>query len=132
MKTDNKESQVSFARARLTAKILTGEYKDKLPIQLQLVKDLGVSRTVLRDALRMMQYLNMLTTNTKDGTRIKPQSEWLILVPKNHYNFNQEVHDVLNSFMGIYSIYGWDGDPAYILASEILETMNKVKGSDLE
>ena len=49
-----------------------------LPPSDQLAKELGVSRTALREAVAVLIYLNVLAPKPKLGTKILPESSWLL------------------------------------------------------
>lgn len=54
----------------------------KLPPQEDLSKQFGVSRTVLREALAKLEFLNVLTPRPKTGTVINPASKWKVTNPE--------------------------------------------------
>ncbi len=55
-------------------KIEDGELKagDKLPTERELVEQLGVSRTSIREALRAMELLGVIESRVSEGTFVKP------------------------------------------------------------
>lgn len=57
-----------------TKKIESGELKagDKLPTERELVEQLGVSRTSVREALRAMELVGLIESKVGEGTFIKP------------------------------------------------------------
>lgn len=50
-----------------------------IPPQEQLAIQFDVSRTVLREALSKLEYLNMITVQPKVGSRINPSTEWRVI-----------------------------------------------------
>lgn len=46
-----------------------------------LVEELGVSRSVIREAFRILGAKGMIRSRTSDGTRVQPRSEWRLLDP---------------------------------------------------
>ena len=47
--------------------------------ELQLCRDLGVSRTVLREAVKVLAAKGLVEVRPKTGMRIKPRSEWTLI-----------------------------------------------------
>jgi DNA-binding FadR family transcriptional regulator len=47
-----------------------------LPDQLDLAVQLGVSRTVLREALSRLTLLNVITMRPRAGTKVNPAGRW--------------------------------------------------------
>ena len=58
--------------------ILTGRYPagSSLPPEPVLCEELGVSRTVVRDAIKSLVAKGLVITGPKVGTRVLPQDEW--------------------------------------------------------
>jgi GntR family transcriptional regulator, galactonate operon transcriptional repressor len=54
---------------------------DPLPPEDQLISDLAVSRTVLREAVRVLAAKGLVDARPKIGTRVRPRAEWNILDP---------------------------------------------------
>lgn len=52
-----------------------------LPDEEALGAELGVSRTVLREAIKVLAAKGLVETRPKTGTRIRPQTEWNLLDP---------------------------------------------------
>ncbi len=50
-----------------------------LPPQEELSKALGVSRTVLREALSRLEYLKVISVRPKIGTKINHSNDWLVV-----------------------------------------------------
>jgi DNA-binding FadR family transcriptional regulator len=64
-------------------RIMNGAYAPQTPIptEPQLMSELDVSRTVLREAIKILAAKGLLETRTKRGTRVRPRSEWNLLDP---------------------------------------------------
>jgi GntR family galactonate operon transcriptional repressor len=54
---------------------------DQLPPEDQLISDLAVSRTVLREAVRVLAAKGLVEARPKIGTRVRSRAEWNILDP---------------------------------------------------
>lgn len=65
----------------LGLRIVGGEFGagDLLPAQPVLSQELGVSRNVLREAIKVLARKGLVEVRTKTGTRIRPRSEWSLL-----------------------------------------------------
>ena len=63
--------------------IVSGELRpgDPLPPEDDLTSDLSVSRTVLREAVRVLAAKGLVQARPKTGTRVRERSEWNILDP---------------------------------------------------
>lgn len=63
--------------------IVGGELQpgDPLPPEDELIADLAVSRTVLREAVRVLAAKGLVAARPKTGTRVRPRAEWNILDP---------------------------------------------------
>jgi DNA-binding FadR family transcriptional regulator len=119
-----KQSLVEYAFNAILGRIKSGAWDRGLPPQDVLAKTLKVSRTVVREALAMMIARNMIDVRPKIGTTIKPQTEWLVLVPQGMtLPVTDEVRQVLENFMAIYRCTGWHGDNAYIRAEALLQVL---------
>jgi DNA-binding FadR family transcriptional regulator len=68
---------------RLAAMIIGGErgMGSQLPTEGELCLSMGVSRTVLREAVKTLVAKGMLTTGPRIGTRTLPPPEWNLLDP---------------------------------------------------
>lgn len=51
----------------------------QVPIEMDFVRDAGVSRGAYREALRVVSSKGMLITRTRHGTRVAPRDEWSLL-----------------------------------------------------
>lgn len=57
--------------------IVTGEYRDKpFPIEADIVKHHGVSRSVTREAVKMLAAKGLLGARPKQGTFVRPEEAW--------------------------------------------------------
>lgn len=56
--------------------IVSGRYTESIPPEAQLCEELGVSRTVVREAVKSLAAKNMVVTGPKVGTRVLPWDEW--------------------------------------------------------
>ncbi|MEP7182070.1 MAG: FadR/GntR family transcriptional regulator [Betaproteobacteria bacterium] len=63
---------------RIAAWIVGGRYApgDTLPIEPALGEELAVSRTVVREALKMLAAKGLVVTGPRLGTRVRPRSAW--------------------------------------------------------
>ena len=67
----------------LGARIVRGDFKadEALPVEDALVAQLGVSRTVVREAVKVLAQKNLLQVRTRTGTRVLPAALWNQLDP---------------------------------------------------
>jgi DNA-binding FadR family transcriptional regulator len=63
---------------QIMRRIVEGVYVGKLPPQESLVKELNVSRTLLREAISRLEYVNVVTCKSKTGTDINPSDQWRV------------------------------------------------------
>jgi DNA-binding FadR family transcriptional regulator len=63
---------------RLAMKIVGGAYGmgEALPIEAELCRTLGVGRSTLREAVRVLTSKGLLEVRPRNGTRVRPQSSW--------------------------------------------------------
>ena len=68
----------------IARKILSGELAsgDILPSEIELGEQFGVSRTALREALKLLTSKGLLESRPKIGTRVKERSQWNMLDPQ--------------------------------------------------
>ena len=66
---------------KLGQQILAGEYQagSILPGEMDLAEQFGVSRTAVREAVKMLAAKGMLLPRPRIGTRVMPQSQWNFL-----------------------------------------------------
>lgn len=81
------EIGTSFVRARVLAKlgrrIVSGYYPvgATLPTEAQLCGEFGVSRTALREAVKMLTAKGLVESRQRAGTRVQPAGSWSRLDP---------------------------------------------------
>jgi DNA-binding FadR family transcriptional regulator len=75
----NASSLVSKTLDALMKVIFACEPGQPIPPQDQLSRQFGVSRTVLREALSKLEYLNVISVRPKIGTRVNPPAEWRVI-----------------------------------------------------
>lgn len=81
------ETVTSFVRARVLAtlggRIVSGHYpvSTNLPTEAQLCDEFGVSRTALREAIKMLTAKGLVESRQRAGTRVQPASNWSRLDP---------------------------------------------------
>jgi DNA-binding FadR family transcriptional regulator len=63
--------------------IVCGEYNinESLPSEAVLCEDFGVSRTAVREAVKMLSAKGLISSRQRQGIRILPEEEWNILDP---------------------------------------------------
>ena len=66
---------------KLGQQILAGDYQagSILPGEMELGEQFGVSRTAVREAVKMLAAKGMLLPRPRIGTRVMPQSQWNFL-----------------------------------------------------
>lgn len=65
----------------LGCRIVSGQWLEKLPREVDLITELGVSRSVVREALRTLAAKGLIRSRPMDGTKVQPRSEWRLLDP---------------------------------------------------
>lgn len=68
---------------QLGAAIVTGKYNEDnpFPIEAELCKQLGASRSVLREAVKMLTAKGLLISRPRHGTSVQDESMWNLLDP---------------------------------------------------
>jgi GntR family galactonate operon transcriptional repressor len=68
---------------QLGTRIVSGEWSvgSVVTREADLVEELGVSRSVVREAFRILGAKGMIRSRTSDGTRVTPRSSWRLLDP---------------------------------------------------
>lgn len=71
------------AVAQLGQRIMAGEWQpgESIPREPDLCIELGVSRSIMREAMRILGAKGLVRSRTSDGTRVTPRSEWRLLDP---------------------------------------------------
>jgi DNA-binding FadR family transcriptional regulator len=64
-------------------RIVAGEYKpgDTLPTEPRIQEEFGVSRTAVREAIRLLSAKGLTVSRPKIGTRVRPLADWNMLDP---------------------------------------------------
>jgi DNA-binding FadR family transcriptional regulator len=64
-------------------RILSGELEpgEALPTEAELTGDVAASRTVLREAIKVLAAKRLVLSRPKTGTRVRPRSDWNLLDP---------------------------------------------------
>lgn len=75
----NANSLVSKTLDHLMEVVLATESGHTIPPQDVLSTRFGVSRTVLREALSKLEYLNVISVRPKTGSKVNPPSEWRVI-----------------------------------------------------
>jgi DNA-binding FadR family transcriptional regulator len=67
-----------FVVDELGSRIVRGELRpgEALPVEDDLANDFGVSRTVVREAIKVLAHKRLLKVRTRTGTRVSPGAEW--------------------------------------------------------
>jgi DNA-binding FadR family transcriptional regulator len=67
----------------LGLRILEGTYpaNSALPTEPQLMAELGVSRTLLRETIKILTAKGLVESRTRTGTRVRPHEHWNLLDP---------------------------------------------------
>ena len=59
--------------------IVTGQYANRFPTEAELAKTHGVSRSVTREAMKMIAAKGLLGARPKQGTFVQPEDRWSLL-----------------------------------------------------
>lgn len=83
MRTTHGRSFTHDIVQRLGQEIVCGVYgaKNPFPIEAELCKRLGVSRSVLREAVKMLTTKGLLNARPRQGTWVEPETNWNLLDP---------------------------------------------------
>lgn len=62
-------------------KIVDGEFREggSLPTELELAAELGISRNVLREAIKVLQSKGLIEVRPKTGMQVRPAKDWNLL-----------------------------------------------------
>jgi len=76
-----KRSLFGYAVHELGSRIVRGDFKqgDILPNEADLGRELGASRTVVREAVKSLASKGLIEPRTRVGTRVLPSSQWNLL-----------------------------------------------------
>jgi DNA-binding FadR family transcriptional regulator len=63
--------------------VVTGKYSDQnpFPVEADLCLQYGASRSVLREAVKMLTAKGLLSARPRQGTRVQPEETWNLLDP---------------------------------------------------
>lgn len=63
--------------------IVTGKYSESkpFPVESQLCRDYGASRSILREAVKMLTAKGLLRARPRQGTRVQAEAHWNLLDP---------------------------------------------------
>lgn len=75
----NTNSLVSKTLDRLMEIVFATKPGLLIPPQDQLSKQLSVSRTVIREAISKLEYLNVISVRPKLGSKVNPPAEWRVI-----------------------------------------------------
>lgn len=83
MRTSHGRSLTYDIVQRLGREIVTGVYgaQNPFPIEAELCKRLGASRSVLREAVKMLTTKGLLNARPRQGTWVEPEANWNLLDP---------------------------------------------------
>lgn len=79
----NGRGLLAMVAEEIGLRIMNGAYRPQTPIptEPELMSELDVSRTVLREAIKILAAKGLVESRTKRGTRVRPRSEWNLLDP---------------------------------------------------
>jgi DNA-binding FadR family transcriptional regulator len=82
-RTYAKRSLHSIVAHDLGSRIVSGKLApgDVLPTEAALSESLDVSRTALREAIKILSAKGLIESRPKTGTRVKPRTSWNLLDP---------------------------------------------------
>ena len=82
-KTYRPEPLHAAVARELMARVMGGQYKpgDLLPVEPKLVTEFGVSRTVIREAVRSLNDKGIISVRQGSGMRVEPPDQWSYLDP---------------------------------------------------
>jgi GntR family transcriptional regulator, galactonate operon transcriptional repressor len=74
---------LGHAVADLGCRIVGGEWLpgEAIPREADLCEDMGISRSVVREAFRILGAKGLIRSRTSDGTRVLPRTQWRLLDP---------------------------------------------------
>ena len=75
------EKLSEMVASSLGRRIVSGRYRpgDTLPIEPKIQQEFGVSRTAVREAVRLLSAKGLIASRPKIGTRVRPMAEWNML-----------------------------------------------------
>ncbi len=74
-------AKVSEVLELLGRRIVSGHYPEgaTLPVEAELIRELSVSRTTLREAMKTLVTLGLIEVRTRHGTSVRPRRHWSLL-----------------------------------------------------
>ncbi|MFN3605986.1 MAG: FadR/GntR family transcriptional regulator [Cypionkella sp.] len=84
-------------------RILNGELRpgDQLPAETELLEQTGVSRTTMREAIKLLVSKGLVEAKPKFGTRVRPSTDWSLLDPtvlRWQFDNRSDLHELLLLF----------------------------------
>ncbi|MBE2276081.1 MAG: FadR family transcriptional regulator [Rhodobacteraceae bacterium] len=78
---ETRPAKVAEALEVLGPRIVSGRYAEgsALPIEAELVRELGLSRTPLRETIKTLITLGLIEVRPRLGTRVRPRRDWNLL-----------------------------------------------------
>lgn len=93
------------AVAEMGRRVVTGVWPvgDTIPKESLLIEELQVSRSVVREAIRILSAKGMVRSRTSDGTRVLPRNEWRLLDPDviNWRMLAGDIESLLNDLLNL-------------------------------
>ena len=89
---------IGDAVSELGERIVGGDWApgEALPREADLTEMMGVGRSVVREALRILSAKGLVRSRTSDGTRVTPRDEWRLLDPDvMHWRIQSGDHNAL-------------------------------------
>lgn len=81
MSRDRQENLAEMVASTIGRRIVSGHYKpgDTLPTEPRIQEEFGVSRTAVREAIRLLSAKGLTSSRPKIGTRIRKTCDWNML-----------------------------------------------------
>jgi len=94
-----RRSLTDLAVEQLGQRIVRGDFTHRggLPTEPELSAELGISRNVLREAIKVLTSKGMLEVRPKTGTRVRAQESWNVLDPAVVEWFSLDGRDLQNA-----------------------------------
>jgi GntR family galactonate operon transcriptional repressor len=80
---DRRGSLSDKVAGQIGRRIVSGQYRpgETLPIEPRIQAEFGVSRTAVREAVRLLSAKGLTASRPKVGTRVRPMADWNMLDP---------------------------------------------------
>ena len=80
---DERGSLSEMVAGSIGRRIVSGRFRpgETLPTEPRIQEEYGVSRTAVREAIRLLSAKGLTVSRPKIGTRIRPMSDWNMLDP---------------------------------------------------